>query len=82
MAKIIRRGKTCSCGPVSFLWMLIAAAVYAVGTYVLVMAVQTQWLGVGDFVSVAPWYAVGFVILLVGKITKWKAVEGCEAHKN
>ena len=77
------KGKTCtscSCGPVNFIWMLIAAVVMAIGLYALVMAVQQQWMGSWPFLNVALWYALAFVIFGFGKLAKWKSAEGCDAH--
>jgi peptidoglycan biosynthesis protein MviN/MurJ (putative lipid II flippase) len=74
------KGMTCSCGPVNFIWMLIAAIVMAIGIYAGVMALQQQWNGTWPFLNVALWYALAFVILSFAKMAKWKSCEGCKVH--
>ena len=78
--KVMMGGATCNCGPANFIWMIIAAVVLAVGLYVLVMALQTQWSGGTPFVNVAAWYALGFIIVTFGKMAKMKAMCSCPAH--
>ena len=73
-------GPTCSCGPSNFIWLIVAAIIMAVGLYVLVMALQTQWNGAAPFVNVALWYALAFIIFAFGKMAKWKSMSGCSAH--
>ena len=73
-------GMVCRCGPSNFIWMIIAAIVLAIGAYVFVLALQTQWAGSATFVNVALWYTLAFIILGFGKLAKMKSMDGCPMH--
>ena len=66
VAKVKSGGMTCTCGPASFGWTILAAIMY------------TQWNG-GDWLTAMVWSAIGFFVMLWGKVAKWKGF-CCPAH--
>ena len=76
--KIMGGGATCKCTPSSVVWLIIGVIVMAVGLWSLVKGVQMQWAAQGAFSSMlAFWYALGFLVLSIGKIVKCKACSVC-----
>jgi len=69
-------GMKCTCGPASFIWMILAVVVMGVGLWFLVGGLQSQWTG-GSWQSVVVWYAIGFLVLGIGKMLKWKSCAHC-----
>lgn len=76
MAKMDR----CTCGPANFLWLIIAVIVMGVGLWLLVNGLQGQWSGVDTWQITLTWYAVGFLVLGIGKMFKHKSCGGCPVH--
>jgi hypothetical protein len=75
MAKVV-----CKCGPGAFVWLVIGVIIMALGLWSIVKGLQLQWSGSLDWIKVAFWYALGLLILLIGKMVKMKGVLDCPAH--
>lgn len=73
---------TCNLG-----MLLVALVLMSVGVYFLVAAFATQ-LGAGaagqlsqqTAMAVLPWYFVGFLVIVLGKMAKWKSHGTCPVH--
>lgn len=74
-------GMTCKCTPAGFLWLIIGVIVLAFGLWSLVKGLMMQWQGSMDWLRIAFWYALGFLILCIGKIIKMKGCASCPAHR-
>ncbi|HSU73094.1 MAG TPA: hypothetical protein VLJ21_04575 [Candidatus Binatia bacterium] len=68
----------CTCGPGSIVAGIIAAVVLGIGLWSIIGGIQAQWGG-ASWKSVLVWYAVGFIVLGVGKMIKRKAMS-CPVH--
>ncbi len=81
---VIKMAKTdkCKC---NVALLLIALALFSIGAYFLVAAFGAQLRG--DLISqqtavtVVPLYFLGFLVMALGKIVKWKSWECCQMHK-
>jgi Na+/pantothenate symporter len=60
--------------------MIASAITMAVGLYVFIMALQSQWNGGSDFLTIGLQYALGFIIFAFGKMCTWKSKACCPAH--
>lgn len=69
----------CECGPVNFLWVVVSAAVLAVGLMLVVQGVSMQWTGAVTLESFL-WDGLGLLVIMIGKYFKMKAGEGCSMH--
>ena len=78
MAKMMG-GDKCTCTPANFLWMVIAAIVMGVGLWLLIGGLQGQWQG-GTWQTVLTWYALGFLVMGIGKMFKHKSSGMCPVH--
>ena len=76
-----KNGK-CSCNAG---FLLVALVLLSVGAFALVAAFATQLradpLSQATAMSVLPWYFVGFLVMFLGKMAKWKAHGACPVHK-
>ncbi len=69
--------KKCTCN----IWMtLLALVLLAISTYLLVMGFATQFNGGDNILVIVGWYFVGFIVLVIAKICKWKGHTGCPVH--
>lgn len=71
----------CSCTPANFIWVIIAVLIMGIGLWFLVGGVQGQWSGDQTWQVAIIWYALGFLILGIGKMFKWKACSRCSVHR-
>ncbi len=63
----------CTCTPASFIWVIVASVIMGVGLWLLVGGLQGQWGG-ASWSSVLLWYALGFIVMGIGKMVKKKAM--------
>lgn len=63
---------------------MVALVLLSVGAFFLVAAFATQLKGdvlsQQTAMSVLPWYFVGFLVLFLGKMAKWKSHGMCPVH--
>ena len=69
----------CTCGAGNVFSMILSVVFFAVGFWVLLNGIMAQWDGLGTPLSIMGWYAVGFLLFVVGKWFKWKSMS-CPAH--
>ncbi len=69
-------GKKCSCNPG---WLIVAVILLAIGLYGVVGGFIAQNAGF-SVSTVLPWYFVGILLLVFGKMCKWKSHGACPAH--
>ncbi len=74
MAK--KKGKACSCDLAS---MLGGIALLAIGVYLTVQGLVLQFDG-ATWWPVTGWYAVGILVLVVGKMLKHSGCSECKLH--
>lgn len=79
MAKVAKC--TCNAG-----MLVVALVLMSVGAYFLVAAFSGQLKAVdvlsqSTAMAVLPWYFVGFLVLFLGKMAKWKSHGTCPVHK-
>lgn len=67
----------CNC---NLLYMVLGVVVLALGIFLFVNGLMMQWAG-GDWLMTVVWYAVGLLVMCVGKMLKWKGCGSCTAHK-
>lgn len=74
-----KSGAKCSCNVGVGIVSLI---LFAVGLWIIVNGFITQWNSpdTSNWWTVMLWYLVGFVVLVLGKMAKWKAHGGCQVH--
>ncbi|MBI4150561.1 hypothetical protein HY492_00375 [Candidatus Woesearchaeota archaeon] len=70
----------CTCGPANFLWMVIAVIVMGVGLWFLVGGIRAQWADAGTWQMILVWYALGFLLIGMGKMFKHKSCGNCSMH--
>lgn len=75
---VIKAGNKCSCNVVG---TLLALILFAVGFWVLINGIWIQWNTSTEYWIVMLWYLVGFLILMVAKIAKFRSCVGCSIHK-
>jgi len=78
--KVISGGMTCKCTPGGFAWLILGVIVLALGFWALIKGLMMQWGGSMDWMRIAFWYALGFLVLCIGKMVKMKGCSGCPAH--
>ena len=72
-----KAGPKCTC---NLVYMVVAWILFAIGLYFLVGGFAGQFTGAssGGYVLFA--YFVGFVIMTLGKMAKWKSHGTCPVH--
>lgn len=75
-AKRTSSGK-CGCNPG---WTLIALILFTIGLYGVAGGFIAQFGG-ASYQTVLPWYFIGLLVLLLAKMSKWKAHGMCTVHK-
>lgn len=80
MAKLMKSGPACGCGPADFVWMVVAAGVKGLALLLLVNGVYNQWMG-GMNAMVWAWYLAGFTALILGCCLYKKIGKTCPVHK-
>lgn len=85
MAKMMKMGdgEKCTCGPGSFVWLILGVIIIALGVWAFVKGLMMQW-GVGgapsaDWMRIGFWYALGLLVAGIGKMVKCKACFHCAA---
>ncbi len=79
--KVMGGGMTCKCTPGGFVWLIIGVIVLALGFWAVVKGLQMQWEMRSMFNwMIAFWYALGFLVICIGKMIKMKGCSGCPAH--
>jgi len=79
MAKmqVMGGGAVCKCTPGSVVWLIIGVIVIALGIWSFVKGLMIQWSGSMDWMRIAFWYALGLLVMVIGKIVKCKACPAC-----
>jgi hypothetical protein len=72
--------EVCKCTAGSFVWLVIGVIIMALGIWAFVKGLQMQWSGSLDWIKVAMWYAIGLLVLKIGKMVKCKGIASCPAH--
>ncbi|MEM4240321.1 MAG: hypothetical protein QXM31_03695 [Candidatus Woesearchaeota archaeon] len=75
MAKAI-----CKCTPGGFVWMVIGVIVMALGVWAFVNGLRMQWSGSLEWIKVSFWYALGLLVVCIGKMIKIKGCSSCPVH--
>jgi hypothetical protein len=75
--KIVSGGATCKCTPGSYAWLIIGVIVVALGVWAFVKGLASQLTGGTDWMNIAFWYALGLLIIGIGKVIKCKACPAC-----
>ncbi len=70
----------CKCTPAGFVWLVIGVIVMALGVWSFVKGLQMQWSGSIDWIKVSFWYALGILVLCIGRIIKRKGCSTCPVH--
>lgn len=79
--KVISGGATCKCTPGGYAWLVIGVIVMALGLWSVLKGVQAQWEMRSMFDWwVITWYAVGLLVLWIGKTLKCKGCGSCPMH--
>ena len=76
-AAMARTGKKCTC---NLAYMVVAWILFAIGLYFLAGGFVGQFTGSSSAGFVLFAYFVGFVILTLGKMAKWKSHGTCPVH--
>lgn len=66
----------CNC---NLLYMVLGALVLGLGVFLFVKGLLLQWNNMGGWMPVV-WYAVGILVMCVGKVLKLKGCGSCSAH--
>lgn len=77
MMKVMGGGPTCTCSPKSFVWLVIGVIVIALGFWAVIKGLMMQWGGSMDWMRIAMWYAIGLLVMCIGKGFKCKACPAC-----
>lgn len=77
MMKVMGSGPTCKCTPGSFVWLVLGVIVLALGFWAVIKGLMMQWGGSVDWMRIAFWYALGFLVICFGKVLKCKACPTC-----
>lgn len=75
--KVVKAGPGCSCSPASFIWLIIGVIILALGFFALVKGINMQWVGGADWLNAGIWYAIGFLVLCIGKCVKARGCKTC-----
>ncbi len=70
-------GKKCNCNPG---WLIVAVVLLTLGLYALVAGFSAQFQQGAGASTVLPWYFVGILLVVFGKLTKWKSHGTCPVH--
>lgn len=70
----------CKCTAGSFVWLVIGVIVMALGIWSVVKGLHMQWAGSLDWMKVSFWYALGLLVLCIGRMIKCKGASSCPAH--
>ena len=68
----------CTCNPG---WLILALIFFTAGLYALVGGFTGQFFNTWSVQYVMAWYFLGFLLLAVGKMFKWKSHGTCTVHK-
>ena len=79
--RVTGAGPTCKCTPGGFVWLVIGVIILALGFYALVKGIWMQWNQGADWLQAGIWYAIGFLVMCIGKVVKMKGCAGCQVHK-
>lgn len=81
MAKMMKMGdgEKCTCGPGSFVWLILGVIIIALGVWAFIKGLMMQWSGSMDWMRIAFWYALGLLVAGIGKMVKCKACYHCAA---
>ncbi len=81
MAKMMKMGsgEKCTCGPGSFVWLILGVIIVALGIWTFIKGLMMQWGGSTDWMRIAFWYALGLLVAKIGKMVKCKACYHCAA---
>lgn len=79
MAKMI--GATCKCTPAGIAWLIVGVIVLALGFLAFIKGLMIQWGGSTDWMSITFWYALGFLVMCIGKMIKMKGCTSCPVHR-
>lgn len=79
--KVIGAGPTCKCTPGGFVWIVLGAIILALGFFALIKGLMLQWQEGANWIQAGVWYAVGFLVLFIGKCVKMKGCVGCPVHR-
>ena len=74
----VKSSSKCSCNVGSGLF---AVVLFAVGFWVVINGIWTQWNTATEFWIVMLWYIIGFLLLMVGKMAKHGACVNCAVHR-
>jgi len=71
----------CNCNPGM---LLVALVLMSVGVYLLVAGFAAQLraesLSMQVAMNILPWYFLGFLVVVLGKMAKWKSHGTCPVH--
>lgn len=70
------RSAKCSCNPG---WLILAVILFAIGLYGVVGGFVAQNAG-ATATTVLPWYFIGILLIVFGKLAKWKSCGMCTMH--
>lgn len=70
------RSSRCNCNPG---WLLVGVILLTIGLYGVVAGFVEQFAGAGPS-AVLPWYFVGILLIVFGKLSKWKSHAACPVH--
>ena len=77
-AKVISGGgPSCKCTPGSLLWLVIGVIIVALGIWAAVKGFVLQFNGSMDWMRIVFWYALGLLVMCVGRVFKCKACASC-----
>lgn len=79
--KVTMAEPTCKCTPGGFVWLVIGVIIFALGFYSVVKGLMMQWTAGADWLNAGIWYAIGFLVICIGKVVKMKGCSGCPVHK-
>ena len=68
----------CTCNPG---WLILALIFFSFGLYALVGGFAGQFGSNWSPAQILAWYFVGFLLVAVGKMLKWKSHGACTVHK-
>lgn len=68
----------CTCNPG---WLILALIFFSVGLYAVVGGFVGQFTGSQSSQYILAWYFVGFLLIAIGKMLKWKSHGTCPVHK-
>lgn len=68
----------CTCNPG---WLILALIFFTFGLYALVGGFTGQFTNAWSSTYILAWYFVGFILIAIGKILKWKSHGTCSCHR-